>query len=88
MITCYLTTYGIWKITKLADHLEEDVALERPNYMVTIYHEIPIVMKVKGAKVIRYLILAAAIAMCSASNIGNLSLVSTTIAQNFGLNIY
>jgi hypothetical protein len=73
VITCYLTTYGLYKITRLADLIEKKVQGEGGNEtMIRVYHELPEIMKTPGAQYLKYIILCACVMMTGGSNIGNL----------------
>jgi hypothetical protein len=89
VITCYLTTYGLYKITRLADLIEKKAQEEEgTETMIRVYHELPEIMKTPGAPYLKYIILCACVMMTGGSNIGNLSMVSTMMALNLGVNLY
>ena len=97
---CYLTAYGIYLVTKIANEL--DVPTPDPNAgplettaqleaaekkLVRVYHELPVQLKIPHAKLIQIIILVSCFALGMASNIGNFSIVSKVISTNLGLNL-
>jgi hypothetical protein len=51
VITFYLTTYALYKITRLADLIEKKAQEEEGNKtMIRVYHEFPEIMKTPGAQ--------------------------------------
>lgn len=83
-----MTTYGIYKITRLADHIEEDASKKGEDLTISVYHELPMQMNLKRAKLLRYVVLVACVTMTGAANIGQLSLVAVQLATNLGINLY
>ena len=72
----------------MADHIEQDAKEKGEDVCISVYHELPIQMKVKGANFIRYLILFACLLMTGSSNIANLSAVSVELSTNLDFNLY
>jgi hypothetical protein len=89
IITCYLTTYALSKITRLTDLIEKKPQEEEGNKtMIRVYHDLPEIMKTPGAQYFIYIILCAYIILTGGSNIGTLSMVSTMMASNFWVNLH
>lgn len=89
-MTCYLTTYGIYKVCSLADHLEitEKEKGEEDDPMIKVYHEIPYMMKSKQATLLKIIILIACLLMTGTSNIANLSIISNLLADDTNIDLY
>lgn len=90
-IICYITSYGIYKITKLADSIESeqnDEDQDDDSKIIKIYHDIPDYIKTKTAYLLKAVILIICLLVTSSSTIANMSVMSNILATDFGLNIF
>lgn len=94
----YLTTYGIYRVTELANNIDcikkdenstkEEIEAQNEKNLLRVFHELPIKLKIQYSHIYQNIILICVISLTASSCIANMALMSTVISVNLGINLY